>query len=306
MRLRKPDWNLLRPRLGYAAFFLAAFVLALRLTFPAEAVKERIIVEAGARGWVFDAASVGPAGLLGFSGEGVRFDDQAGLTVPIDRLAASLRILPLLAGKRRLDLDVRIFDGRVRGFADVGEGERTYRFTIEGVELARALPLRTATRLELVGRVDGTVDVIVPEGPEAKPTGKIDLDVADAGVNGGQLQLPGMTSGFAVPKIALGAVESVVTLADGKGSFEALTAKGGDAELAGKNLAFTIHPRFAHSPLFGRAELRIRDAFWAKGGAAGLKGLVEAALASSRSADGAYGFQVYGTLAKPQLRPAKG
>jgi type II secretion system protein N len=304
VRLPKPDWNRLKPRLAYAGFFVVAFVLALRMTFPAEAVKERIIVEAGARGWVFDAATVGPAGLLGFSGEGVRLDDQAGLTIPIERLATSVQILPLLTGKRRLDVDLRLFDGRVHGIADVGPGERTYRFRIDGVELARALPIRTATRLELVGRVDGDVDVVVPEGPDGKPTGKIELDVADAGVNGGQFSIPGMTGGFPVPKVALGTVDALVTLAGGKGTFETLAITGGDAELTAQDLAFTVHPQIAHSALFGRAQLRIKDAFWTKSGTAGFKGLLEAALASSRGGDGAYGFQVYGSLAKPQLRPS--
>jgi type II secretion system protein N len=300
------DWKRLQPRLAYAGFFLVAFAVALRMTFPAEAVKERIIVEAGTRGWVFDAASVGPAGVFGFgfSGEGVRLDDQAGLTIPIERLAASVQLLPFLTGKRRLDVDLRLFDGRVHGFADVGGGDRTYRFRIEGVELARALPIRTATRLELVGRVDGEVDVVVPEGPDAKPTGKVDLDVADAGVNGGQFSIPGMTGGFPVPKIALGTVDALLTLAGGKGTFETLTIKGGDAELTTQDLAFTVHPQIAHSALFGRAQLRIKDAFWSKSGTSGFKGLLEAALASSRGGDGAYGFQVYGSLAKPQMRPA--
>jgi type II secretion system protein N len=304
VRLPSPDWKRLKPRLAYAGFFLVAFVFALRMTFPAEAVKERIIVEAGARGWVFDAAEVGPAGLLGFSGEGVRLDDQAGLTIPIERLATSVQILPLLAGKRRLDVDLRLFDGRVHGIADVGAGDRTYRFRIENVELARALPIRTATRLELVGQVNGDVDVVLPAGPDGEPTGKVELAVANMGVNGGQIAIPGMTGGFPVPKVALGTANALLTLAGGKGTFEKLDVKGGDAELATQDLAFTVHPRLAHSALFGRAQLRIRDTFWTKSGTAGFKGLLEAALASSRGGDGAYGFQVYGSLAKPQMRPA--
>lgn len=304
MRLPRPDWKRLKPRLAYAAFFLVAFLFALRMTFPAEAVKELIIVEAGAQGWTFDAAEVGPAGLLGFSGEGVRLDNQAGVTIPIERFSTSLQILPLLTGKRRLNVDLRLFDGRVHGIADVGAGDRTYRFRIEDVELARALPIRTATRLELVGQVNGDVDVVFPAGPDGKPAGKVELAVANAGVNGGQLALPGMTGGFPVPKVALGTADAVLTLADGKGTFEKLAVTGGDAELTAQNLSFTVHPRLAHSPLFGRAQLRVRDAFWTKSGTEGFKGLVESALAASRGGDGAYGFQIYGSLAKPQMRPA--
>jgi hypothetical protein len=40
----KIDWNRSRPRLLYGAFTLVAFLLALRFTFPADAVKQRIIL----------------------------------------------------------------------------------------------------------------------------------------------------------------------------------------------------------------------------------------------------------------------
>jgi type II secretion system protein N len=306
--VRRPnlDWKRLKPRLAYGAFLAVAFLVALRLTFPSDAVKTRLIAEAGARGWTFDATDVGPAGVLGFSAEGVRLDDQAGLTIPIDRLSASLQILPLLLGKQRLDLDAHVFDGRVRGTADVGgDGDRLYRFRLDGVDLARAVPLRTRTKLELVGLVDGTVDVTFPAGAEAQPTGKVELAIASAGVNGGQLALPGMTSGFAVPKVALGEVAAVLTLAGGKGTFDRFEARGGDAELSTEGLYFAVHPKLEHSALYGKAKVRLKDALWAKPEAASYKGIAEAALASSRGTDGAYGFQVYGSLARPQMRPQK-
>ena len=46
----KIAWNVWRPRLGYGAFTLVAFLLSLRWTFPADAVKQRLVVEAAAQG----------------------------------------------------------------------------------------------------------------------------------------------------------------------------------------------------------------------------------------------------------------
>ena len=40
-----------RQTAAYVAFFAFAFVLALRLTFPVEAVKERLILDASAEGY---------------------------------------------------------------------------------------------------------------------------------------------------------------------------------------------------------------------------------------------------------------
>ena len=42
----KIHWKPSRPHLLYGAFTLVAFLVALRLTFPADAVKQRIVLEA--------------------------------------------------------------------------------------------------------------------------------------------------------------------------------------------------------------------------------------------------------------------
>ncbi|HEX9051006.1 MAG TPA: type II secretion system protein GspN, partial [Anaeromyxobacter sp.] len=103
------DWNVWKPRLAYGGFTLIAFLLALRWTFPAEAVKERLIYEAGLRGWQIDVEHVSAGGFLGVEAEGVKLDNGSGLAIPIESVTASLRLLPLLAGRRRVAFDARIY-----------------------------------------------------------------------------------------------------------------------------------------------------------------------------------------------------
>src|SRR5512138_283129 len=135
----KLDWNVWKPRLAYGGFTLLAFLVALRWTFPAEAVKERLIYEAGLRGWQIDAAHVSAGGLLGVRADEVKLDNGSGVAIAIESLTASLRVLPLLAGRRSLAFDARIWDGRVRGHADVsGEGQRLVA-EVEDVDLGAAL-----------------------------------------------------------------------------------------------------------------------------------------------------------------------
>src|SRR5512141_2428368 len=105
-----PTWLTLRPRLLYGIFTALAFLVALRLTFPSEAVRERLIYEAGARGWQVDPGRVGPRGLLGVSMDGATLTDANGLKIPVERLDASLRPLPLLIGKRVLAFEAEVFD----------------------------------------------------------------------------------------------------------------------------------------------------------------------------------------------------
>lgn len=299
----KIDWNRSRPRLLYGAFTLVAFLLALRFTFPAEAVKQRIIVEAAARGWQIDMADVGPGGLLGIHAEGVTVEDASGLKIPIDELTASLRLLPLLTGRRSIAFDARLYDGDVEGTADLSGDQRHVAITAEGVDLSRALPLRKASGMDLAGKVSGKADLEVPAAPTGTPTGSIALTVKEAGVNGGQLPVPGMASGIALPKLGLGEIVAAVKLDQGKATFEKLEARGGDADFTAEGLYAVLQPRLQFAPIAGKAKLRVKDAFWAKRETQAFKGIAESALASSRGKDGAWSFQIAGSVGKPQLRP---
>lgn len=300
--MKKLDWTVWKPRVLYGGFALAAFVLALRWTFPREAVKERLILEAGARGWQIEMASVGPGGLLGFSAEDVRLESAAGLSIALDEVTASLQVLPLLTGKRVLALDARLFDGRVHGTAALSGPVRDVALTIEGVDLGSAPPLRRATGLDLAGVLSGAVALAVPEDPAARASGRLDLTVTGAGINGGKVPLPGME--LPVQKVSLGTVTAAVKLDAGKATAERLEARGGDAELTGDGLAVTLQPRLEHSPLFGRARLRLQPAFWQRSGMGAFQQLAEGALSFARGPDGAYGLQVLGSLGQPRVQPS--
>jgi type II secretion system protein N len=302
--MKKIDWTVWKPRVAYGAFAALAFLLALRWTFPSEAVKERLMLEAGARGWQIEASTVSPGGFLGIHAEGVSLEDQTGMRIPIDAITASIRILPLLTGRRVLAFDASLFDGRVQGTADLSGDVRRIAFELEGVDLARAIPLRKMTGMELAGLVAGTVDVRVPQAPSERPTGRIDLAVGSAGIASGQVPIPGMAGGLPLPKVALGQVAAAVKLDGGKASIEKLEAKGGDAELATEGLSVVLQPRLEYAPLIGKAKLRLQPSFWQKSQTQGLKGLAEMALANARGGDGTYQFNVFGSLGHPQLRPA--
>lgn len=301
--MRKIDWPRLAPRLAYGAFALLAFVLALRWTFPSDAARQRLIMEAAARGWQIDAARIGPGGLLGLQAEGLTLEDAAGLKIPVDELTVSLRLLPLLAGRRSVAFAAELYDGTVRGTADLSGEARAVSLSADGVDLGRALPLRKALGADLVGLLGGTADLVLPSAPGGKPTGRIDLAVKDAGLSGGQLPIPGMTGGLPLPRTNLGAVTALVRLDQGKATFEKLEATGGEAELSAQGLYVILQPRLSSAPLFGRAKVKAAEAFWTKPQTQGLRALAESALASSRGRDGAWNFQLAGSVARPSLRP---
>jgi type II secretion system protein N len=297
-RLKKLDWTVWKPRLLYGGFAVVAFALSLRWTFPGEAVKERIIMEAGARGWQVDMGDVGSGGLLGVRAEDVRLEDGTGLKIHLDALSARLELLPLLVGKQVLAFDARLFQGSIVGTADLSGDARALVATVDGIDLAQAPPLKAATGVDLAGKLGGTVDLVVPPGPPPA-SGRIDLAVASAGLAGGKLPLPGMTTGIPLQKVGLGTITIRVKLDGGKATAEKLEAKGGDAELSADGLGLQLagQPRLEFAPLFGRAKIRLQPAFWSRSGMAQYKTLAEMA----KGPDGAYALQVFGSLGHPRI-----
>lgn len=299
------EWTRRRVVAAYAAFAVVAFLLSLRWTFPAEAMKERLIMEAGQRGWQVDVERVSPGGgLLGVRARGLKVETASGLSIPVDDLTASIRILPLLVGRRSIAFDADVYDGRVRGTADLSGDVRQIVLDVQGVDLARALPLRKAAGVDLLGVVTGKADLSVPVAPDGRPAGRVDLTVKDAGIAGGQLPIPGLGTGLPLPRTGLGKLVAAVKLGDGRGTFEKLEATGGDAEIHADGVSFVVQPRMEFAPLTGRARVKVADAFWSRSGMAGFKGLAESALAASKGADGSWSLAVTGSVGHPRVNPA--
>lgn len=302
----KVDWSVWRPRLLYGAFFALAFLLALRQTLPAAAIKDRLVLEAAQRGWTLDAGEAGPAGLVGVGLKDVTLKDKTGLSIPLETLDVSLPVWPLLRGKVRVALAARLYEGTVRGTFDVTGAPQAVDLALDKVDLSRAIPLRKAAGLDLDGLASGTASLSLPAEAGAPPTGRIDLTVAGAGLAGGKVPVPGMASGLTVPKISLGQLTAAIKLDGGKATFEKLATSGGDATLVADGLAITVQnqPRLEFAPIFGKVSLKVEDAFAQKPEGKTLRSLADMGLGSSKGKDGAYQLQVFGTLGHPQARPA--
>jgi type II secretion system protein N len=291
---------------AYAAFAVVAFLFALRQTFPVDAIAQRLVLEAAAAGWQVRMADVSPAGVVGIRMDAVTLESADGARIPLDQVTAKLRVLPLLLGRRSIDFDARLWEGRVSGTIDPSQTSRRLVARLEGVNLARATAMRKLLHVDLGGTVRGDLELAVDDRQPGKSTGHLDLSISNAAITGGEVPVAAMGGGaLTLPPIGLGTVSARGAVRDGKATFEALSAKGGDdLEADADGLYFAVQPRLAQAPLFGRAQVRFKDAFWQKNGTASLRGIVELALAPARAPDGAYGFQVYGTLSSPQARPA--
>jgi type II secretion system protein N len=235
---------------------------------------------------------------------GVTLQLADGARIPIDRLHATVRLLPLVFGRRGINFQANLFEGKVKGYAEDGRGTQHIVATVAGVDLSRAAALRKSLGVDLAGVLQGDVDLTLDAAQPPRSTGHVDLALDKAGVNGGEMPIPGMGGALTLPKLSLGQVTAKAVVKEGKLTFDKLEAKSDDVEANGDGLYVMVQPRLALAPVFGKAKLKIRDAFWTKSGTQGFKSVVEMALAQARGRDGAYGFQIYGTLANPQARMA--
>jgi type II secretion system protein N len=297
------DWTTWKPRLLYGTFFALAFLVGLRQTLPAAALKDRLVQEASLRGWKLDAAEAGPAGLIGLRLGDVTLKDKSGISIPMDSLEVSLRPLALFLGKVRLSLQARLWDGAVRGLVDVAGGPQVMDLRMEHLDLAQAVPLRKAAGLDLAGLASGTAHLTLPADEKGKSEGRADLAVTEAGLAGGKVTVPGMGGELTVPKVSLGQLNARVVVAEGKATFEKLGSSGGDATLTADGLQVVLQPKLEFAPLFGKLAIKVDDAFAAKPENRGFKALLDAGLASAKGRDGAYQLQIFGTLGHPQARP---
>jgi type II secretion system protein N len=292
-------------RLAYGAFFALAFLLALQRTFPTEAVKERLILEAAAQGWQVQMNDIAPWGFAGVRAREVTLESREGARFPIEEARASLRLWPLLLGRQSLAFDLALLDGRLSGLAERGQGRERLVLKGERIDLARSGALRKATGVDLAGLLKADVDLTVDVKDPPRSAGHIDVTVERATVNGGEVPVSGMGGNLTLPRMALGTVVAKAAVRNGRAEFDKLEARSEDVEATGEQLYFVVQPRLEFAPLFGRARVKLSEGFWQKSGTTTLRGVVEMALANARGRDGFYGFQIYGTLGHPQARPAQ-
>jgi type II secretion system protein N len=289
---------------AYVAFFALAFVVALRLTFPVEAVRERLILDAGARGYQIKVNDLSPSGLVGVRARQVTVTTSEGTRIPFEELTVGLRLWPTLLGRRAFSYDASLFEGRIVGFTETSKTTERYQAKVTGIDLARAGVVRAATGLDLAGILSGNLDVTLDPKDPSKSTGSMDFQVKDGAILGGKIPVPGMEGGLTVPPVKLGAIAARGSVKGGRADFGTLESKGDDVDILAEQVFIQLQPRFEHSALSGRARVRPTDTFWRKEQVAPLKPLIDMGLAAARGKDGGYGFQIYGTVGKPQARPA--
>ncbi len=303
--------------LGYPAFFNVALLGFFYLSFPYEALRDRIVHEARDRaGLELEIGSVRLAGVTGLVLRDVamRVEDDGGAAaaaeggaegeapapagpqkITVDRVQVNAEVLPLLRGDKAFSFEAEAWGGELSGRFEKGKEKQVIAARGERFLLAKS-PLRALAGLDLEGLVSSFELELASDGKDfSKANGKLVLKGESLTLNGGDVQ------GFELPKIVLGTLDARVPVEAGKATVEAFTISGADLEAQLESTVIRLAPRLASSSLVGKLKVRPSDEWWNRNEM--LKNMANFALPAGK--DGWRTINLTGQLQKPGFRPQK-
>ncbi|HYV45042.1 MAG TPA: type II secretion system protein GspN [Myxococcaceae bacterium] len=233
---------------GYAAFSLFAFVFWLYVTFPYQAVRDRVTSDAATQGWNVTIGSLGP-GLFGVTAKDVQLRPIAPPAPALDGQAPPKPMqltLPSVSARPALfppgvAVRAKLLGGTISGSVGL-LGDLKLSASADGLDAADPM-LKSAIGVDATGQVDGDASFNLPrgEGPALAATGGFDLSKASGSititgaklvVKGGNVMVPlyGQMTPMDLPRVALGDLEGKIKFDKGAGKIEALKLKSEDLQ----------------------------------------------------------------------------
>ncbi|GMU60675.1 MAG: hypothetical protein AMXMBFR34_24380 [Myxococcaceae bacterium] len=251
--------------LAYTTFALFALVIAFFLTFPYDALKDRVRLEADTAGYFVRIGSMGP-GLFAIRATDVQISKKADTEPPPEPLKLdSVSVGPALLPPG-LKVKVKGFDGTitavVSGFSSV-----RLKLDAEDVDVSKG-NLKGFSGIDFSGVVEAHLDVTLPKGQAAGPipaepdlsqaSGTLSLSTKGLAINGGSMNIPIPQFGpeptpVDLPKIVLGDLGGKVKIEKGAATVEELKNVSPDLQL---NVTGTL--KLAKRLPYSEANLEVR------------------------------------------------
>ncbi len=260
---------------GYVGFSLAALVFCLYLTFPYEALRQRVQREADARGLFLKMSRMGP-GLFGVTATNVQLSQKAARAdAPPDALVLqSVALRPSLFPPG-VAVRAKALGGTIRGA--IGPlGTVRVRLTADDLNFSQG-NLKAFTGVDLAGRGDAELSLNIPQVTLAgskvsepdlgQASGTLSLKLQQLQINGGTVKVAIPMYGpeptpIDLPKIGIGDVEGAVKIDKGVATLEKLDGKGQGLDVKGSGTV-----KLAKRVEYSEASLELRlktDPEWVK------------------------------------------
>ncbi len=315
---------------GYPLFYLLSLLIFVRLTFPYERVKDRIIAEFEASqkepGKRLEIDELSGYWLFGIEAEGVRLISEppahatsgkkdekapAARVLAIDSVEVSVAILRRLFGTLYVTFSAEIGGGEIEG-TFIQDDQRA-EIEVEGqdVNVAGLSLLEDVVELPLEGTLAGTVHLVLPEGKMKLAEGDFELSISDLAVGDGKAKI---RDTIALPKLRAGDLNLKAEASEGRLDVKELSAKGPDFELSADG-NIRLRDPFDRSLSDLNVGFKFADAYKNKNdmtrglfGAPGSKvpGLfdLDPKIKRAKADDGFYRWRVGGALGQLNFRPS--
>jgi type II secretion system protein N len=229
--------------LGYSAFAIVALVLMFFITFPYDALRDRIRVEADNAGYFVRVGSMGP-GFFSVRASDVKISKKSDADPPPE----AMQIDSLSIGPSLFPLGVKVAAGVLGGTVTtrVGAfGSTRVVVDVDGLDLTKG-NLKGFSGVDFGGTIDAHVDLTLPKtaaGPNApaepdlsQASGTISITTGSLAINGGQANIAIPQFGpeptpIDLPKIVLGDLTGKITIEKGSAKFDDFKSKSPDLEL---------------------------------------------------------------------------
>ena len=243
--------------LGYAAFFFASFLLFAYWTFPYDRVRDFIVQEVerpkgpdGNRrpsGLQLEIVSLSPSWITGVELEGVRLvkqpdePDGKAIEITLEEVTARIGVLAALSGGVDVSYDVTVGGGTIEGQYEQGEESTYIEMEVAEVQLRQLGIMSSLVGLPVAGIMNGQVEMTIADD-NSQTDGTIDLAIDGLQIGGGQVPIPGMSSGLTVERIRAGKLEIEMSVEDGVARVTKLASDGDDLTIEGSGTIRLMRP----------------------------------------------------------------
>jgi type II secretion system protein N len=313
---------------GLVGFYLFSLLIFCIVTFPYQRLRDRLVDEFNARQTGPDALrleldELSAYSLGGIEAEGVRLISPPKRTtaaaegetpkpsvLAIDSAHARVSLLALLIGSVDVSFGADAFGGEISGTTSESDGTRELELTIEDLSLARAPLLADAIGLPLDGTVNGTLELVLPEGKLSKADGNVELAISGLSAGDGKAKI---RETIALPRVEAGDLKIAGDVSEGQLKLSDFSTKGNDLELVAEGSMrlrdplptsmLSLTSRFRFTQRYANKNDLTRALLGTPGSSA--PGLFDLDPKNKRAKrpDGFYGYRVSGTLAAPTFAP---
>jgi type II secretion system protein N len=308
----------------YVGFYVFSLLLFSYLTFPYNRLADRVVYE-------FNSRQTGPKPmrlklgdmssywLNGVEAENITLtspgdlDDQGRPGKPkvmtIDAAHASVSLLRLIFGTLKISFGADAFGGELSGSTVNGEEGRALDVELEDLDLGQAPLFGDIVGLPLAGKLNGTIELLMPEEKLSKADGKISLKVTELAAGDGKAKI---RDTIALPRLEAGDLVLEAEAKAGNVKIDNFSANGPDLKLDSDG-TLRLRDTFDSSLLNLNVSFKFQERYTNKSditkslfGAGTMPGLfdLDPKMKHAKRPDGSYGWRASGLVSHLNFTPS--